>query len=89
MTIFEIMDGVESKTLKLELARAVLTEVEEYFIYRIEPDSTEAYLLAKRAGHISNLLAAVDCILRPTQEDLNEFVSQLADKIREERVAYE
>ena len=49
-------DDIGDQALRAEQAVAVLIEVMHYFERKIEPDTTEAYLLARQSAHISTLL---------------------------------
>jgi hypothetical protein len=59
----KITTQIERQTLRLERLQAVLIEVSEYFGYKIEPNSTDAYFFIEKMPHIAKLIDATDDLL--------------------------
>lgn len=84
MSLFEIASGLELQTIEIKKTRAVLEEAQKYFDFIIEPDSTEAFYLAKNSRQVANLLCVVGDMLARVCNNSKTLIDELYEKIREQ-----
>lgn len=75
MSIFEIMSKTETQSVQLEYARAILSEVENYF-----SDNDNIKWLPYYANHILLLIQVADKLLFDMQPELEQIIHNLHEQ---------